>query len=225
MGNITRRGLMAATGSTAAVAGLVSGIALRHGSIDRHEHLWQKIPARELIRRRHLPNVELITHDGARVRFYDDLIRDRKVVINFMFTNCEKACPLITTNLVRVQKMLKDRIGHDIFMYSISLKPEDDTPEVLKQYAKAHGIGPGWVLLTGNVDDVEWVRHALGFVSLNPVRDADKTTHIGMLRYGNEPYMRWAACPGQAPPDWIAVSILSEMDGPLKGGLKQKIAT
>ncbi|HEV2729056.1 MAG TPA: SCO family protein [Terriglobales bacterium] len=167
----------------------------------------------------------MITQDGVKVHFYDDLVRDRKVVINFMFTKCEKACPTITMNLVRVQKMLKERIGHDIFMYSISLRPEEDCPEVLKQYAKRHGVGPGWLFLTGKPEDIESLRHALGYVSLNPVRDADKTTHIGMLRYGNEPYMRWAACPGQAPADWVAISIVSEMDGPEKGAVKKNIAT
>src|SRR5215813_14078367 len=77
---------------------------------------------------KYFTNAVLRTHEGKEVRFYDDLIKGKHVVINFMYANCESACPAITANLVKVQEALKDRIGKDIFMYSITLKPEEDDP-------------------------------------------------------------------------------------------------
>src|SRR5260370_42660153 len=138
-----------------------------------------------------------------------------------MYAHCEKLCPTMTANLVRVQKILHDRIGHEILMYSITLKPEEDTPHVLKEYAAMHGAGPGWLFLTGKPADIELLRRSLGFTTSDPAEDADKSTHIGMLRIGNEPMLRWSACPSQARAEWIATSILTEADNPLKGALKE----
>ena len=162
---------------------------------------------REKIRARYFPNVPLRTHNGKSVRFYDDLIKGKIVTINVMYATCEGVCPSITTNLVKVQTLLGKRVGREIFMYSISLKPEEDTPGVLKEYIKMHGIGPGWTYLTGKPDDVELLRRKLGFTNPNPELDKDTSQHIGNVRYGNEPLMLWAACPGQADPAWIVKSI------------------
>src|SRR5262249_4488134 len=151
---------------------------------------------REKIRARYFPNVPLRTHEGKTVRFYDDLIKGKIVTINVMYATCEGVCPSITANLVRVQRLLGKRVGRDVFMYSITLKPEEDTPKALKEYVQMHGIGPGWTYLTGNTDDVERLRQTLGFTNPNPDVDKDASQHIGNLRYGNEPLMLWAACPG-----------------------------
>jgi protein SCO1 len=163
--------------------------------------------ARERIRKRFLPNLPLLTQDGKKVRFYDDLVKDKIVIINFTYIRCEGVCPGITSNLVRVQRLLGDRVGRDIFIYSITLKPEEDSPGALREYAKVHGVRPGWIFLTGNSDDIELLRRKLGFTNPNPDVDKDKSQHIGNLRYGNEPLCLWAACPGLAHPEWIAESI------------------
>ena len=162
---------------------------------------------REAIRERYFPNVVLTTHLGKEVRFYDDLIKSKIVTINFMFTTCPKVCPRITENLVKVQKLLGHRVGRDIFMYSITLDPENDTSPVLKKYAKIHHVGAGWLFLTGKPDDIELLRRKLGFTYTNPQRDKDKEKHIGNVRYGNEALQLWAACPGLAHAEWIAESI------------------
>ena len=163
--------------------------------------------ARARIRDGHLPNVGLRTHENRPVRFYDDLVKDKIVVINFMYAECEGICPGITMNLARVQKLLGRRVGREIFMYSISLQPDQDTPAVLADYAREHGAGPGWKFLTGRAADIERLRRSLGFVDPDPEVDKDKANHIGNIRYGNEPLMLWAACPGMADPAWIAESI------------------
>jgi len=166
-----------------------------------------QVPARERIRQRYFPNVTLRTQDNKQVHFYDDLIKGKIVTINFFYANCEGVCPLITANLVKVQRLLGERVGRNIFMNSISLKPEEDTPAMLKEYEQMHRIGPGWKLLTGKPDDIELLRRSLGFTNPNPVIDKDKSQHIGNVRYGNEPLMLWAACPGMAHAKWIVESI------------------
>src|SRR5437870_8273003 len=166
------------------------------------------VSSREVLRDRYFPNLVLTTHEGRSVRFYDDLIKDKIVTLNFFYTQCEDGrCPMATANLVRVQKLLKDRVGRDIFMYSFTLTPEHDTPAVLKRYAKAYGVGPGWTFLTGSPEDMALLRRRLGFAWADAVRDAKPSNHTGNLRYGNEPLQLWSACPAMAKPEWIAESI------------------
>src|SRR5262249_46340531 len=75
------------------------------------------ISSREMIRQRYFPNLVLTTHEGHKVRFYDDLLKDKIVLINMMYARCEGICMPVTMNLRRVQKMLGDRVGRDIFFY------------------------------------------------------------------------------------------------------------
>ena len=145
-------------------------------------------------------NVEVKTQDGRTLRFYDDVLKGKIVLINFFFTDCDAVCPLMTENLARVQELLGDRVGKDIFMVSISLEPEHDTPEVLAAYAKTYGVGPGWLFLTGKKTDIDLLRHRLGFVDSDPVEDADPEQHIGTVRIANEPLHRWAMCPALVDP-------------------------
>ncbi|HYL75586.1 MAG TPA: SCO family protein [Bryobacteraceae bacterium] len=163
--------------------------------------------ARERVRQRYFPDVPLRTQDNKKVHFYEDLIKNKIVTINFFYAKCEGVCPGISANLVRVQKLLGDRVGREIFMYSISLKPEEDTPAVLKEYAQSYHVRPGWKFLTGDPADIELLRRSLGFTNPDPKLDKDKSQHTGNIRYGNEPLMLWAACPGLAHAEWIAESI------------------
>ncbi len=208
---------MAAAGVTTAVAGTTSVFAQEPTPAHTHHYNFKNIQPRELIQKRHLPNVELITQDGKKVRFYDDLVKDRRVVIQFMFARCKDICPVITHHLAEVQRMLNGRVGRDIFFYSITLSPEEDTPRDLKAFAKMHGAGPGWTFLTGKPDDILLLRKSLGFFYNNPKEDADRNNHSGMIMIGTEPLMRWAMCPGGSKPEWIATVIKTEMDAPLKG--------
>ena len=162
---------------------------------------------RETVRNRYFPNIDLVTSAGEKVRFYDDLLKDKIVVINFMYVKCEGVCPGITANLAKLQKLLGSRLGRDIFMYSLTLKPEQDSPEVLRKYAEAYHAKKGWTFLTGTPEDMELLRRKLGFTDPDPRRDADKSNHIGNVRYGNEPLQLWGSCPGLSKASWIAESI------------------
>jgi protein SCO1/2 len=166
-------------------------------------------PAREAIRNRYFPDIVLQTHEGRALRFYQDLIKDRVVTLNFMYLNCEDgSCPITTHNLVHAQKRLKSRVGRDIFMYSITLDPERDTVGALKKHARTHGVGPGWLFLRASREDTETLRRKLGFYSRDPEIDAKKSNHAAMVRYGNEPRQLWSAVSGFASPQTIARSIL-----------------
>jgi protein SCO1 len=152
-------------------------------------------------------NVPVTTQDGRTLRFYDDVMKGKILLINFFFTGCDDVCPLATDNLVRVQELLGDRVGKDIFFVSISLTPEHDTPEVMAAYAKAHGVGPGWVFLTGQKDDIELLRHRLGFWDIDPAVDADPEQHLGTVRLANEPMHRWAMSPSLLSPTGIVRAV------------------
>jgi len=160
--------------------------------------------ARRRIQEQHLPNIPLTTQDGKRVRFYDDLVKNKIVTLNFFFTNCDKICPMVMANLSKVQNLLGSKVGRDIFMYSFTLKPEEDTVDVLKRTHNLYRAKPGWTYLTGTPNDMEKLRVALGFTYPDPAIDKDKEQHIGNIRYGNEPLMLWSACPGMARAGWIA---------------------
>ena len=206
MAVVTRRAWLA----TLAAAPMAGGLAAwaENGGRARAR---SKLSGRERIQHHHLPNVELIAHTGRRVRFYDDLVKDKKVIINFMYAKCQGICLPVTANLVRVQKLLGDRVGRDIFMYSITLTPEQDTFGDLREYAERHGVAPGWLFLTGTLPDVEHLRRALGFAYADPAEDADRSNHTGMLRYGVEALTSWAAVPGMANPEHIVRSILWDL--------------
>jgi len=202
MPNLDRRKWLALTG-TALVAGAAPASAKDAGK----EVARKPLTPREKVRARYFPNVELTTHEGKKVRFYDDLLKDKIVLINFMYAECTGVCPGITANLKKVQKLLGKRMGKDVFIYSFTLQPQKDTPQALNHYAKMHKVGPGWLFLTGSPADMETLRRKLGFTDPDPERDKDKANHIGNIRYGNEALTMWSACPGLSKAAAIAEAI------------------
>jgi protein SCO1/2 len=144
------------------------------------------------------PNVLLRTHHNDVVRFYDDLLKRKVVVISFMYTRCGGRCPLTVASVRQLQAALGPQAGRDVFLYSITLDPLYDTPAVLNNYAAAVEAGPGWRLLTGSPADIDVVRRHLGFVDPDPAIDADKTQHVALLLFGNDRTNRWVACPALA---------------------------
>ena len=197
-----RRSLVAALGAAPFVVPLLA----RAQTLDAPSK-FKVIDSRERIRQRYFPNLVLTSHEGKKVRFYDDLVKDKIVVFNMFYARCEGICSPVTRNLARVQNLLGDRVGKDIFIYSFSLKPKEDTVPALKHYAEMHKVKPGWLFLTGSADDMELLRRKLGFVDPDPEVDKDTSNHIGVLKYGNEPLQRWGGCPGMQAPDAIAEAI------------------
>ncbi|MCY1279517.1 hypothetical protein D9M68_367120 [compost metagenome] len=155
----------------------------------------------------YFPNVTLYTHEGKAVKFYDDLIKDKVVAINMMYTSCGDRCPTITANLRTVQQLLGARAGRDVFLYSLTLQPELDSPAVLKEYFEQYRLGPGWQFLTGDPADIELLRFKLGFYDVNPEIDANKASHAGMVRIGNGRFNRWSMVPTLADPRQILATL------------------
>jgi len=172
------------------------------------------------------PNVKLKTQDGKVLRFYEDLIKDKIVIINFMYTQCKGICETGTANLVQVQKALGDHLGRDVFIYSITLDSEHDTPEVLKSYAENHGAMPGWIFLTGNADDITILRNKLGLSNLSPdlqrelgvaIKDskpgAGQKQHSGMVLIHHDAFNKWEKISITSRPDHI-LEVIERMKPP-----------
>jgi protein SCO1/2 len=135
----------------------------------------------------YFPDISLVNQDGKTLRFYDEMIKDRVVMINFMYSTCHDACPLETAKLRQVQEALGDRVGKEIFMYSITINPAHDTPAVLKEYAQKFQVGPGWQFLTGKESDINLLRKKLGLYEEGEAR----TDHTMNLIVGNEATGQW----------------------------------
>lgn len=137
----------------------------------------------------YFPNFTLTTQDGKQVRFYDDMLKDKIVAIDLIYTTCKYNCPIETALLAQVQKILGDQVGKDIFFYSISIDPKHDTPEVLKAYAEKFKVGPGWTFLTGKEDEIEAISKKLGLYSAPDPSNLDG--HTPTLLVGNVATGNW----------------------------------
>lgn len=191
----TRRTILAGLGALS--LGGVLGYAFDRASVPANRQAYDA----------QLPNVPLQTHDGRKVLFQDDLVRDKVVAINMMYLQCTGICPTTTATLRRLQTLLGDRLGRDVFLYSITLQPELDTPEALKAYAERYGVRPGWTFLTGTLPDIRRLRYALGFYDPVPEVDANLGNHTGMLRIGNGATKRWAMAPALCDAERIITTI------------------
>jgi len=137
----------------------------------------------------YFPNVVLTDHNGLQVRFYDDVIRDKVVAINFVYTDCNDICPLDIAHMRRVQEILGDRVGRDIFLYSISINPERDTPATLRRVMRTYNVAPGWTFLTASSqEDVELLQRRLG---LRVSRSRNLEEHDTSIVLGNEATGQW----------------------------------
>lgn len=170
----------------------------------------------------HFPNVELITQDGKKVHFYDDLIKGKIVALDLIYTNCEYACPLETARMAQVQKKLGNRVGSDIFFYSISIDPQHDTPEVLKAYMEKFHVGPGWTFLTGKKEDIDFLSKRLGLYSDPSI---NKDGHLPHLLIGNEATGQWMRGSALDNPSFQARMIGDFLDNFKHADLKQQPAS
>ena len=150
----------------------------------------------------YFPNQILRTQNDKPVRFFDDLLKGKTVMINFAFTTCAGVCSPMTANLAKVQDFLGDRVGSDINMITISVDPVIDTPDVLRKYADKFKVKPGWYFLTGKKEDVDLVLHKVGgYVD-------DKLKHSSVLIIGNVETGEWVKMVAMAKPSEIADAVL-----------------
>ena len=153
----------------------------------------------------YFPNVPLVTHEGKTVRLYDDLLKGKSVAVNIIYTSCANECPLETARMAQLQRLLGERMGRDIFFYSISIDPQHDTPEVLRAYMEKFGVGAGWVFLTGKAEDIRLATRKLGLSRYSDA--ANRDGHTAILMVGNEPSGQWMRHSAVDNPEFLATSI------------------
>ena len=141
---------------------------------------------------KYFTDVELIDQDGKKVRFYSDVLKGKTVVVNAFFTTCTSVCPPMNRNMEKIQEALGDRVGRDVFLVSITVDPENDTPARIKEYAKKFHAGAGWTFLTGKKENLDWALYKLGqYVE-------KKDDHTTVFIIGNEPTGLWKKAFGKA---------------------------
>jgi protein SCO1 len=179
-----RRNLLAAL---AAAAALVLGTL---GTTQARSSRWGET---------YIPNLPVVTQDGETLHFYDDLIKDKVIVISFIYTSCTDICPLTTARLVEVREKLGDAVGRDIFFISLTVDPERDTPERLKAFADAFhiGDGPGWRFVTGKPEDIHLIN----------LRFGDRSADRGLSDHRNE-----IVIGNGAIGDWTRNSVLGDLE-------------
>ena len=144
---------------------------------------------------KYFSDVELINQDGQKLRFYSDVLKDKVVIVNAFFSTCTSVCPPMNRNLEKIQDALGDHLGKDVFLVSITVDPETDTPSRLKEYSQRFHARPGWLFLTGKKENVDWALYKLGqYVET-------KNDHTTIVIIGNEPKGLWKKAFGLAKSD------------------------
>jgi len=155
-------------------------------------------------------DVVLLDQDGKPNRFYSDLLKGKVVVIDSFFASCKDSCPLLAGNMSKVQEALGDRLGSKVLLLSITVDPENDTPEKLKAYASRFKARPGWFFLTGKKEDVAFILNKLGQAV------AKRDDHLTTFVIGREPTSQWAKASGLEDPAKVLAlveKLLNEPDG------------
>lgn len=142
--------------------------------------------------RRYFTDVELVNQYGEPMRLYSDLLQGKVVVINTIFTDCTGICPLMSKSLERIQERLGERLGEDVHFLSITVDPESDSPEAMRQFAETFDARRGWYFLTGEPEKVAFALRKLGQYVEDP------ETHQGIMIMGNDRTGLWKKAFGLA---------------------------
>ena len=159
-----------------------------------------KTPTAEIERaRNYFTDLPLVTNDGEQVKFYSDMLDDKVVLINVMYTKCEDACPLLTKHLAAAKNELGDLFGKEVFFVSISNDPNRDSPDKLTAFAKKQNAHhPGWTFVTGDKKAVDAIISKLGLYS-EKIEE-----HNTLLLAGNTRTRHWIKIVPNIPPAAIA---------------------
>ena len=165
---------------------------LLFGSASLKAQEANQTPKAESGAKNYFTDVILVNQNGEKMRFYSDLLQGKVIVINSFFATCTGSCLPLNRNLEKLQKMLGDHMGKEVYFLSISVDPTVDTPANLKAYSKKLNAGPGWYFLTGDKENVDFALKKIGhFVD-------DKTDHLNIFIIGNEKTGLWKKAFGLA---------------------------
>ena len=128
-----------------------------------------------------IPDLAMIDQHGETISTAELFATDRPVMVNFIFTTCTAICPMMTSIFQQVQTRLGDD-SEEILMVSVSIDPEQDSPEALAEYAEAFRAGPQWSFLTGSLEDSIALQQAF------QAYRGDKMNHapVTLIRAGSE---------------------------------------
>ncbi len=127
-----------------------------------------------------VPDVQVVTQTGERLRFNSELLKGRVAIVTGFFTSCTSMCPITQESLAHVAKLLGPRLGKDVIIISLSTDPEHDTPARLKAWAEKFHIASGWTLASGSKSDVQTLLKSLNLYVDIPQR------HQSLLMVGGE---------------------------------------
>jgi cytochrome oxidase Cu insertion factor (SCO1/SenC/PrrC family) len=154
-----------------------------------------------------IPDVEVLDQDGNALHFYTDLIKDKTVAINFIFTNCTTICPPLAATFARLQREMGDKMGRDLHLISISVDPLTDTPERLKAWGAKFKAGPSWTFVTGEKQEMDKLLNALGAAV------SKREDHTPAMIIGNDSKGVWTRTYGLAKISQITGVIQNVMAG------------
>lgn len=140
-------------------------------------------------------DVALLDQDGHAVQLENDLVKDRIVVMSFIYTSCTTVCPVVSSILGKVQKQLGERVGGEVQLVSISIDPQRDDTRRLADYARAFQNGPGWSWLTGSPSAVTETLKGLGSFS------GDVRNHAPLILVGDGNSRNWTRYYGFTDPE------------------------
>ena len=154
-----------------------------------------------------IPDVAVLDQDGNKLHFYTDLVKDKTVAINFIFTNCTTICPPLAATFARLQKEMGDKVGKDVHLISISVDPVTDTPERLKAWGAKFKAGAGWTFVTGDKQEMDKLLNALGAAV------SKREDHTPAMIIGNDAKGVWTRTYGLAKTGQIVGLITDVMAG------------
>ena len=152
----------------------------------------------EAAAREYFTDTVLVNQYGEEVRFFSDVLKDQVVAINFIFTNCQGACPVITEKLKAARSALGDEFGGSMRFISISIDPARDTPAAMKRFQEQHQADGDWVFLTGEKANLDNVVKRLGQYF------PEVEEHSTLVIAGNVAEQHWMKIMPNVPPGAIA---------------------
>ncbi len=165
-----------------------------------HRAMMKKPSQRQSVDVRLIDN-QLLTQEAEKVSFKSEVIGDKIVVVDFVYTTCTTVCPVLTAVFKQVQERLGGRLGQEVYMVSLSVDPTRDTPQRLKAYSKRYDVRPGWIWLTGQKTSVDEVLKGLG--AYTPAFE----DHPAMVLVGDGRSGEWARFYGFPSPDQILAKV------------------
>ncbi|WP_294239948.1 SCO family protein [uncultured Chryseobacterium sp.] len=150
----------------AVMAILFLGIGIGMGYFKKNLYTVMKVPAFRLT-------------DQNKKKITDKDMLGKVYLVEFFFSRCPTICPVMNTNMRAIEEEIDDS-GFGII--SISIDPEHDTPELLKEHAERIGVkSPNWHFLTGNRDYIGKLADQFNIYVGDKEDESESLNHSGMI--------------------------------------------